>query len=153
MKPLVTLPTKINQDLKTIRISSQWMFGLFLAGTAANTFSMLLSPLSVFSRWATVPIVIFTSLGALITTVAAALATALFVIMKNAFMSDVSLNIKASIGVEMFAFMWVGALMVILAWMIQMGQICCCTSRRDIKREFSDTRKRETIGGWSTDSS
>ena len=53
--------------------------------------------------------------------------------MQNAITSVTQLNIGASIGVEMFAFMWIAAGSAILAWVIQLGMCCCCASRRDVK--------------------
>ena len=53
--------------------------------------------------------------------------------MQNAITSATQLNIGASIGVEMFALMWIAAGSAILAWIIQLGMCCCCASRRDVR--------------------
>ena len=110
------------------------MFGLYLAGVCLSFIMMFLVPLSVFTRWATFPLMLFTFLAALCTTVATVVATALFIIATNAVTSVSQINIGASIGVEMFVFMWIGAATSILAWLIMLGQCCCCASRRDVKR-------------------
>lgn len=110
------------------------MFALFLSGACLSFVMMFLVPLSVYSRWATLPIMIFTFLAALFTTVASVIATVLFIIMKNAVTSVTELNIGAQIGVKMFAFMWIAAGAAILAWLIQLSLCCCCASRRDVKR-------------------
>lgn len=123
------------------------MFGLFLTAAPLNFILMFIVPLSVFSRWATLPIAILTFLGALITTVAAVIATVMFIIMQNAITSATQLNIKAEIGAEMFAFMWIAAVTAILAWLIQMGMCCCCASRRDVRRG----KKRGSKKAWSTE--
>lgn len=123
------------------------MFGLFLSGTCLAFVMMFLVPLSVFSRWATLPIAIFTFLAALFITVAAVIATVLFIIMQNAVTAVTELNIGANIGTQMFAFMWIAAGTAILAWLIQMGLCCCCASRRDVRRG----KKRGSKKAWNTE--
>ncbi|KAK5138312.1 hypothetical protein LTR08_003373 [Meristemomyces frigidus] len=130
----IALPAQISSILGLIRVVSHWMFGLYLAGVCLSFVMMFLVPLSVFTRWATFPIMFFTFFAALCTTVATVVATVLFVIAKNAVTSVSQINISANIGVEMFAFMWIGAATSILAWLIMLGQCCCCASRRDIKK-------------------
>lgn len=75
----VALPIEINNILKLIRIVSHWMFGLFLSGACLSFVMIFIVPLSVYSRWASLPITIFTFLAALLTTVASVIATVLFV--------------------------------------------------------------------------
>lgn len=123
------------------------MFGLFLAGTCLNFLMLFLVLLSVFSRWATLFIMIFTFLGALFVTVGAVIATVMFIIMQNAVTSVSQINIGASIGVQMFAFMWIAAATAILAWLIQLCQCCCCASRRDVKKG----KKRGSKKAWDTE--
>lgn len=61
--------------LKLVRIVSHWMFGLFLTGACLDFLMIFLAPLAVFSRWASLPLMIFTFLAALCTTVASVIAT------------------------------------------------------------------------------
>lgn len=110
------------------------MFGLFLAGICLNFVMIFLQPLSVISRWMALLIMIFTFLGALFTTVATVIATVMFIIFSNVATSVAELNIGASIGKEMFAFMWIGAACSIIPWIIQLCLCCCCASRRDVKK-------------------
>jgi hypothetical protein len=140
----VALPAEINDVLGLIRTVSHWMFGLFLSGACLSFVMIFLVPLSVFTRWATFPIMIFTFLAALLTTVASVIATVMFIIMKDAVTAQDSLNIGASIGNEMFAFMWIASGLAILAWLIQLGQCCCCASRRDVRRG----KKRGSKKAW-----
>lgn len=123
------------------------MFALFLAGACVNFLMIFLIPLGVFSRWATLPIAIVTFLGALFTTVATVLATALFIIMKNAITSVAAINIGASLGIQMFVFMWIAAGTSIIALAIQLGQCCCCASRRDVRLG----KKRGSKKAWESD--
>lgn len=110
------------------------MFGLFLSGASADFVMILLTPVSVYSRWATLAIAPLTFFAALCTTVATILATAIFIILKTAAVSVTELNIKAKIGLKMFVFMWIAAAFSIFAFIIQLCLLCCCASRRDVKK-------------------
>ncbi|KAF1987972.1 integral membrane protein [Aulographum hederae CBS 113979] len=130
----ISLPTEITDILDLVRVVSHWMFGLFLTGACLNFLMIFVVPLSVFSRWATLPIMIFTFLGALCTTVATVIATVMFIIFRNVTNNAGSdININLNLGNQMFAFMWIATAFSIFAWLIQLGECCCCASRRDVK--------------------
>ncbi|KAK5127585.1 hypothetical protein LTR85_006925 [Meristemomyces frigidus] len=141
----IALPAEINTILGLIRTVSHWMFGLYLAGVCLSFVMMFLVPISVFSRWATFPIMLFTFFAALCTTVATVIATVMFIIAQRAVTSVTEINIGANIGTEMFAFMWIAAGTSILAWLIMLGQCCCCASRRDVRRG----KKRGSKKAWT----
>jgi len=143
----IALPAELNNILDLIRIVSHWMFGLFLTGACLNFLMIFIVPFSVVSRWTSFPIALFTFLGALFTTVATVIATVLFIIFTNTITSATQLNIRANIGTEMFAFMWVAAVTSILAWLIQWFQCCCCASRRDVRTG----RKSGSKKAWGTE--
>lgn len=90
---------------------------------------------------------IFTFLAALLITVAAVIATVMFIIMRNAFTSVAEINIQANLGNQMFAFMWIAAGTAIIAWLIQLGECCCCASRRDVRTG----RKMGSKKAWNTE--
>lgn len=69
--------------------------------------------------------------------------------MQDAITKVQQLNIGASIGIEMFAFMWIAAGSAILAWLIQLSLCCCCASRRDVKKG----KKRGSMKAWNTEDS
>jgi hypothetical protein len=56
----------------------------------------------------------------------------MFIIFRNVITSQAGLNIGASLGTSMFAFMWIGAACSIFGWLIHMFMTCCCASRRDV---------------------
>jgi len=143
----VALPAQVNTILGLIKTVSHWMFGLFLAGACINFLMIFIIPLSVFSRWATLPIMLLTFLGALCTTVAAVVATVLFVVMQNAITSVTQINIGAQIGVKMFVLMWIAAGTSIVAWLVELCLTCCCASRRDVKKG----KKRGSKKAWNTE--
>lgn len=131
---LVALPSNIIDALALVRKASRWMFALFLTGACLTVPSILLAPLSIYTRWASLPLTVLAFLAALTTTVAAVVASAMFVIFKEAIHSAAdSVNIGVELGAKMFAFMWVASGASILGWLIQFGGCCCCASRRDVK--------------------
>jgi len=129
----VNLPADINDILDLIKVASEWMFGLFLTGTLLSFVLIFLMPLSLYTRWLALPVSIFALLNALIVTVAAVIATVMFIIFRNTITDVRELNIGAEIGKTLFAFMWVAAAFAIFAALVQTGLCCCCASRRDVK--------------------
>jgi len=67
--------------------------------------------------------------------------------MENAFTSVTEINIGATLGIKMFVFMWIAAGCAILAFLIQLGECCCCASRRDVRTG----RKRGSKKAWNTE--
>lgn len=143
----VALPAQVTQILDLIREISHFMFALFLVGACLSTVMIFVVPLAVYSRWVSLPVMIFTFLAALCTTVATVIATAMFIIMRNAVTSVTQLNIGADLGIQMFVFMWIAAGASILAWIIQLGECCCCASRRDVKTG----RKKGSKKAWGNE--
>ncbi|KAJ9642438.1 hypothetical protein H2199_004819 [Coniosporium tulheliwenetii] len=129
----IALPADVNDILDLIQMVSQTMFGLFLTGICLAFVVLFLAPCSVYSRLAAIPIAILTTLAALCITVGSALATAMFVIFRNTISGVQELRIGAYLGLEMFIFMWIASAFALLAMIIQLGECCCCTSRRDLK--------------------
>lgn len=110
------------------------MFGFFLTAACVNFVAVFLSPLVLYSRWWSLPIVIFTFIGALLTVAGSVIGTVYAIVVQNALTSQPDLNIGVSLGVNMFAFMWTAVACVLVAWIIQLCLSCCCASRRDIKK-------------------
>lgn len=129
----ITLPAEINQILSLIRIASHAMFGFFLTGVVMNFISIFTAPITLYSRWWSLPFAIWTFIAALLTTAATIIATAMFLIFRNVITSQDGLNIGAEVGTQMFAFMWVGAAFSIFGFVIHAGLSCCCASRRDVR--------------------
>jgi len=119
------------------------MFGLFLTGACLEFVMIFLAPLSIYSKLVALIIAPLTLFATVCTTVATVIATAMFVIFKKALGSLTDLNIGAKIGAKMFVFMWIATAFALLAAFIQIG-LCCCTSRRDVK-------KRRSNGAYSTE--
>ncbi|TKX18717.1 putative SUR7/PalI family protein [Elsinoe australis] len=141
----IALPTDVTDILDIIRLASNWMFGLFLSGAVLAFVMIFVAPLALFSRWIALFTSIFTFLAALFITVASVIATVMFVIMRNAFTSVADLNITSELGTKMFVFMYIACAASILAALIQIGECCCCASRRDVKTG----RKKGSKKAWS----
>lgn len=129
----ISLPADVNDILDLIKMVSQIMFGFFLTSTVLSFVLIFLVPLSIFSRWASLPISILTFINALLCIVASAIATAMFVIFRNVISSVAELNISAEIGTHVFGFMWTASAFALFTWLIHLGQCCCCASRRDVR--------------------
>lgn len=130
----IALPANIISALSLVRTASHWMFALFLTGACTCFVSVFLTPLSVYTRWATFPIAIFAFLSALTTTAASIIATVMFIIFSQVIHSaEGEVNIVPEIGIKMFAFMWVASACAIVGWLVQLGLCCCCASRRDVR--------------------
>ncbi|EMD60170.1 hypothetical protein GGP41_009558 [Bipolaris sorokiniana] len=130
----INLPANINDILDLIHLVSNWMFGLFLTATVLSFVLIFVMPISVYTRWLTLPVAILAFLNALFVTVASVIATVMFVIFHNTITGVSELNIGADIGTTLFAFMWVASAFAIFAWLVQTGLCCCCASRRDVKK-------------------
>ncbi|CAD6445256.1 2b32deed-1525-4473-a97a-4184f8228580 [Sclerotinia trifoliorum] len=129
----IALPAQINNILSLIRIASHIMFGFFITGVAMNFCNIFLCFFTIYSRWISGIYATWAFISALLTTVAAIIATVMFIIFRNVITSQAGLNIGASIGDQMFVFMWIGAACSIINWVIHVGMCCCGASRRDVK--------------------
>lgn len=155
----IALPAEINNILNLIKIASHVMFGFFLTGICMNFVSIFLAPITLFSRWWSLPFAIWTFIAALLTTAATIIGTVMSIIFRNVATSQAGLNIGAEIGTDMFAFMWVASAFTIFGWLIHLCLSCCCASRRDVKTgrrkgrqsaygdANTDEKKRPTAGG------
>jgi hypothetical protein len=87
----------------------------------------------------------------LLTTIAAILGTAIFVIVKNVVASQPMLNIGAKLGTPMMAFMWISAGCVIIAGIGRavVGCVGCCSRRRKVRKAKRAGRLEEGKGVWS----
>jgi len=123
-----------------------------------NFVSIFLAPVTLYSRWWSLPLTIWTFIAALLTTAASIIATVMAVIFRNVVTSQAGLHIGASIGVQMLAFFWVASAFSIFGFVIHFSLMCCCASRRDVKTgrrkgansaygDVSNVEKTAQIGG------
>lgn len=129
----IALPGEINQILNILRIASHIMFGFFLGGIILNAVLIVSSPIVVYSRWWSLPVGLISFISTTIVIVGAALSTAISYIFQAALNSQPDLGVSASVGTKMLAYEWTAAGFTLLAFIVQAGLGCCCTSRRDIR--------------------
>ena len=154
---LVALPSDINKALKLAKTASHWMFGCFITATVLTFIMIFLSPWAVSSRspakgrkmqqfdpthrphhripfilFRSLPFTILAFLTALFTVVATVIATAMFIIFEHVFAGQTEVNIKASLGRQMFVFMWIAAGATLVAFILELATSfaqCCCGCR------------------------
>lgn len=130
----IAIPSDITDALRLVRIASHCQFGFFIVSLPLSLLSVLLSPFTPRSRLLTLPIALLCFLCAFTTTIATVLATALWTIFRNVVESaGAQVNISATFGNEMLAFMWIAAGSSLIGAVIMLGECCCCRSRRDVK--------------------
>ncbi|KAF2664640.1 hypothetical protein BT63DRAFT_483327 [Microthyrium microscopicum] len=137
----IAIPTQVVTYLTILKVASQVMFGLFLTGLLLDFLMVITIPFSMRNGWLQCFITIFSLLAALCTTVAALIATAIFVIITKAATGVTELHIGATIGKKMFAFMWIASACTLIAWLLQTSVCCCCRKRR--RREHP--KKRDMV--------
>jgi hypothetical protein len=146
----VVLPAEAITYLHILRVASNWMFGLFLLGACLSFVLIFIMPLSVYSRWVTIFLIIFAGLNALSITIASVVGTAISVIFQHALVSYQELNIGAIIGKKMLAFVWIADAFSIFAWIIQICLFCRCNSRRDVTKERRRWRWKSATEGTTS---
>jgi hypothetical protein len=129
----IALPAEVNDILNLIKIASHVMFGFFLAGICMNFVSIFIAPVTLYSRWWSLPFAIWSFIAALLTAAATIIAAVMSIIFRNVITSQEGINIGASLGTDMFVFMWIGTAFSIFGFVIHLCLSCCCASRRDIK--------------------
>ncbi|KAL6250504.1 hypothetical protein RBB50_002806 [Rhinocladiella similis] len=144
----ITLPTEVVDVLNLVKLASRWMFVCFLIGTILSFLCVFLAPLgfSKRPRWQhkarrlflrQLPISILTFAALLFTAAASIIATVMFLIFQDKFSGAEDLNIRASLGKPMLAFMWVATGFNLIGFLMQIGTccgVCCCTGRRKAER-------------------
>ncbi|EGX95938.1 integral membrane protein [Cordyceps militaris CM01] len=132
----IALPSQVITILKLLRIGSQVMYGCFMAGTVLNVVLLLLTPLATRRRLFSLFISIIGLLSVIVLVVAAVIATVISVAARIALTAQDQLNITADIGIKMFVFMWIAALVTLLAFLLHSAMGCFCRPQR-LKRSSS----------------
>ena len=130
----VAIPTDITDALRLVRLASRAQFGFFIVSLPLSLLSVLAAPFAPASRLLTIPISLICLLCAFCTTVATVVATALWTIFQHTVeKAGMQVNMSATFGTEMFAFMWIAAASSLIGAVIMLGECCCCRSRRDVR--------------------
>lgn len=118
-----------------------------MTGTVLNFVLLIATPVVLRTRWFSLLLSIFSFVSGILLTVAAIIATVISIAAKVALTAQDQLNIKADIGIKMFAFMWIGAILTDLAFLLHAAMGCCCKPQRNKSRTESSvsTTGRKTI--------
>ncbi|KAI5462425.1 SUR7/PalI family-domain-containing protein [Mariannaea sp. PMI_226] len=146
----IALPSEAITVLTILRIGSQVMYGCFMAGICLNTVLLFLSPLVIRTRWWSLALSFLGGLAAIVVSLASIIATVISFAAKIALTAQDQLNIKAYIGIKMFAFMWIATICTDVAFLLHAAMGCCC---RPVPRGVVDSsgtpvyeEKRHTMG-------
>lgn len=129
----IALPSTLTEILNILQICSHIMFAVFLAGTVLAFVMVFLSPLAMFSRWVSLPMAFLSSITFFLIFAGSVIASVISFVFKYAATAQSTLNIKATVGIKMFVFMWIATGFAFIGFVLHAGMGCCCTSRRDLK--------------------
>ncbi|KAH7326119.1 SUR7/PalI family-domain-containing protein [Stachybotrys elegans] len=127
----IALPSEVITVLTLLRIGQQIMFGFFLSGTILNFLLLLATPLVIKTRWWSLAMSLFGVLAAILITVAAIIGTAMSIAFRVAATAQDQLNIRAEIGIRMFVFMWIAAILTDAAFLCHAAMGCCFKPQRN----------------------
>jgi hypothetical protein len=144
------------------------MFGLFMTAVVLTFVLIFVTPLAVSSRppqsispdpqvadahpprrrgffvlLRAFPFLVLVFFNALFTIVASVIATVMFSIFKSVFTSRTDLNISASLGTRMMAFMWIASAFNLLAFILQLASCsaACCGGRK-ARKQLKEARSQ-----------
>ncbi|KOS20201.1 SUR7 family protein pun1 [Escovopsis weberi] len=126
----IALPSQVLTILRLLQIGSQVMYAFFLASTVINTLLLLLTPIALRRRWFSAVLAFIGSISGILVSVAAVIASVISIAAKVALTAQDQLNIKANIGIKMFVFMWIGALLTDFGFLMQAAMGCCCLPQK-----------------------
>lgn len=123
------------------------MYGCFMAGICVNFVLMIVSPLVIRTRWWSLAFSILGGLAAVVVAIAAVIATVISIAAKVALTAQDQLNIRCNIGIKMFVFMWIAAVLTILAFLLHAALGCCCRPQRGHRHETTHSPETEKSRG------
>ncbi|KAH7137029.1 SUR7/PalI family-domain-containing protein [Dactylonectria estremocensis] len=126
----IALPSQVVTVLKLLEIGSKIIYASFMAGICINFILMLLSCLAIRTRWWGLVLSVVGAIAAILVSLAAVIATVISIAAKVALTAQDQLNIKANIGIKMFAFMWIAAIFTDIAFLLHAIMGCCLTPGR-----------------------
>lgn len=131
----IALPGEVLTILKLLRIGSQTMFGLFIAGIVLS-FLMIPASLLVFRarRWAFLSVTA-SLLTAICVVGGTILATVFSLVAKYALTMQSELNISADVSPLMLASTWIAAALTFTAFILHSAVGCCCRLPRSRDRK------------------
>ena len=139
----VALPAEIVTILKLIRIVSKLMFAFFLVSLCMNFICMVLGPIVLYSRWYSYHFVTVTFFSSLLCTAGSVVATVMYVVFQRVISSQKELNISASLGAQMFAFMWIATAFSVAGWVVHFHLACLSRKEQKVEKQGRVTMKNQ----------
>jgi hypothetical protein len=134
----IALPSEIITILKLIRIVSKTMFGFFMLSICANFLCLFFTPVVLYSRFWTYHFVTLSFISSLLCTAGSVIATVMYVIFQRVISSQKELNISASLGAQMFAFMWIATAFSVAGWIVHFHLACLSRKEQKEKKKRDD---------------
>lgn len=142
----VALPAEINTILTLIRIVSKLMFGFFMLSICMNFLCMFFGPIVLYSRWYSFHFVTLSFISSLLCTAGSVIATVMYAIFKRVIGSQKELNISATLGAQMFAFMWIATAFSVAGWIVHFHLACISRKEQRAEKKAHDASAKPEPG-------
>ncbi|KAM0415755.1 hypothetical protein ACHAPT_013303 [Fusarium lateritium] len=126
----IALPAQAVTVLNLLKMGSKIMYAFFMGGICVNFILIFSSLLVIRTRWFSLLLTLVAAIASIFVSVAAIIATVISIAAKVALTAQDQLNIRANIGVKMFAFMWIAAIFTDVAFLLHAAMGCCCKPDR-----------------------
>ncbi|RSL87050.1 hypothetical protein CEP52_015640 [Fusarium oligoseptatum] len=147
---LIALPSQAVTVLNLLKMGSKIMYAFFMGGISVNFVLIFASLLVIRTRWWSLLLTLLAAIASIFVSVAAIIATVISIAAKVALTAQDQLNIRANIGVKMFAFMWIAAIFTDVAFLLHAAMGCCCKPDRrqgstESPRPMQENRQRMSL--------
>lgn len=146
----IALPSQAVTVLNLLKMGSKIMYAFFMGGISVNFVLIFASLLVIRTRWWSLLLTLLAAIASIFVSVAAIIATVISIAAKVALTAQDQLNIRANIGVKMFAFMWIAAIFTDVAFLLHAALGCCCKPDRrqastESPRPMQENRQRMSL--------
>lgn len=146
----IALPSQAVTVLNLLKMGSKIMYAFFMGGISVNFVLIFASLLVIRTRWFSLLLTLLAAIASIFVSVAAIIATVISIAAKVALTAQDQLNIRANIGVKMFAFMWIAAIFTDVAFLLHAAMGCCCKPDRrqastESPRPMQENRRRMSL--------
>ncbi|RMJ04722.1 hypothetical protein BHE90_015524 [Fusarium euwallaceae] len=146
----IALPSQAVTVLNLLKMGSKIMYAFFMGGISVNFVLIFASLLVIRTRWWSLLLTLLAAIASIFVSVAAIIATVISIAAKVALTAQDQLNIRANIGVKMFAFMWIAAIFTDVAFLLHAAMGCCCKPDRrqgstESPRPMQENRQRMSL--------
>ncbi|KAF1958760.1 hypothetical protein CC80DRAFT_408478 [Byssothecium circinans] len=128
-------PEDMQKGLETYHKVSRWMFTAFMIAVASTVVEILVGIAALFSRWGSFVTTIVSTVSTIFTFAAAITVTSLYATLVAVFESVMKpYNIKASMGKQMLATLWLGVAFSMASGFFWLFSVCCCSGKSSHKK-------------------